>query len=153
MTNIYSVTIQIWNQIQFMIVQRPRSDFFVGLRNFSDPKIEVRTLKYQIWWSLNGDQYVNVHGPNGTELIDNGLNYDLRPTGPAILFKEEPFSKKRLEIVPLLKKRYYFGSPEAPFWCLMDMRGRFQPFIKEKRCLYGKWHYFGTYLALLWLHF
>ena len=37
-----------------------------------------------------GGQYVGMHGPNGLKfvistLIDNGLNYDLRPARPAIL--------------------------------------------------------------------
>ena len=52
----------------FYIVQEPRSDLFFGFPNFSNPKIEVRTIKYHIWQSLNGEQYVQMHGPNGTEL-------------------------------------------------------------------------------------
>ncbi len=51
-----------------MLVEEPVVAPGFGLRNFSDPQFDPRSLMYHIWGSLNGGQYVEIHGPNSREL-------------------------------------------------------------------------------------
>ena len=67
--------------------------------------------------------------------LQKGWKWCLEGTKIVPLVKEEPFSKKRLEMVPLKKKRYYFGLPEAPFSDKKKVRNGLS--LK-------KWHCFGA---------